>query len=227
MSNATQIIQNYVLTPTGSQNAAVTYNSATQWLATAYTGVSSYFSNAYSADCGAVTTCTLFDSDCTTAHSTRAKIVSNALSVTQNVEAGYSVTLCVKCENSVASSVQINNWVLTQNRNCATQLVGSINGSPLVDQTVAYVNSATLVSKSAGFADFFTPLYTATCGTITACEIKASGCSGSYSAGNLAIDSAGVVTAKQNIDAGYEDTVCISCSNAHGSSVTHDTWKVT
>jgi hypothetical protein len=106
-------------------------------------------------------------------------------------------------------------------------LVGSVKGSPLVDQTLAYLNDATLVTKASGFADFFTPLYTATCGTITACTLKVSGCGSAYSTGNLAISSVGVVTAKQNVEDGYEDTVCISCSNAHGSTITHDNWKVT
>ena len=90
-----------------------------------------------------------------------------------------------------------------------------------------YAANSALVTKAAGFADFFTPLYTATCGTITACTLKVSGCGSAYSTGNLAISSVGVVTAKQNVDAGYEDTVCISCSNSHGSTVEHDSWKVT
>jgi hypothetical protein len=106
-------------------------------------------------------------------------------------------------------------------------LVGSVNGSPLADQTVAYLNDATLVTKASGFADFFTPLYTATCGTITACTLKVSGCGSAYTAANLFISSAGVITGKQNVDAGYEDTVCVSCSNAHGSTIEHDNWKVT
>jgi len=57
--------------------------------------------------------------------------------------------------------------------------------------------------------------------------LKVSGCGSAYTAGNLFISAAGAITAKQNVDAGYEDTVCISCSNAHGSTITHDNWKVT
>ena len=129
--------------------------------------------------------------------------------------------------NSVSSSVQVNSWVLTQNRNCATQLTGSIKASPLVDQTVTYADNSALVTKASGFADFFTPLYTATCGTITACTLKVAGCGGAYSTGNIVISSVGVVTAKQNVEDGYADTVCISCSNSHSSTVEHDNWKVT
>jgi len=129
--------------------------------------------------------------------------------------------------NSVSGFVLFNSWVLTQNRNCATQLTGSINGSPLADQTVTYADNSALVTKASGFADFFTPLYTATCQTITACTLKVSGCGSAYTTGNLIISSAGVITAKQNVDAGYADTVCVSCSNGHGSTVEHDNWTVT
>jgi hypothetical protein len=119
--------------------------------------------------------------------------------VTQNLDAGYTSTLCIKCQNTAGSSVQVNNWVITQNRNCATQLVGSVKGSPLADQTFNYADSATLLTKAAGFADFFTPLYTTTCGTITTCALKVAGCGSAYSGTNLAIDaSTGAVTAKQN-----------------------------
>ena len=37
----------------------------------------------------------------------------------------------------------------------------------------------------------------------------------------------GEITAKQNVDAGYVDTVCIKCLNTAGSFITHDNWTVT
>ena len=36
----------------------------------------------------------------------------------------------------------------------------------------------------------------------------------------------GEVTAKKNIDAGYDDTVCVSCMNSHSSVITFDNWNV-
>jgi hypothetical protein len=58
--------------------------------------------------------------------------------------------------------------------------------------------------------------------------LKVAGCGSSYTAGNIVIDAtSGAITAKQNVDAGYVDTVCISCSNTGGSTITHDNWKVT
>jgi hypothetical protein len=92
-------------------------------------------------------------------------------------------------------------------------MTGEVQGSALDDQTIAYVDSATLVTKASGFADFFTNTHTTLCGVITACSLKTSGgCASAYdeSAGNLAIDTTtGAITGKQNVDAGYEDTVCI------------------
>jgi hypothetical protein len=110
--------------------------------------------------------------------------------------------------------------------NCATAL-GLKVGSPLANQNVAYQNNAALVTKASGFTDFFTNPHVTACGAVTTCSLKVAGCGGAYSTGNLEIDNSGEITAKQNVDAGYEDTVCIECSNGHDSSVTHDNWKVT
>jgi len=99
-------------------------------------------------------------------------------------------------------------------------MTGETQANAYADQTLAYDASSTLIEKSSGFANWFTNTHVTLCGAITSCEIKAAGCSASYTAANLVIDNAGAVTAKQNVDAGYEDTVCISCSNGHSSAVT-------
>ena len=124
--------------------------------------------------------------------------------------------------------MQHDNWNIQQTRNCATAMTGEIQGTPLANQNVAYDASSSLVTKASGFADFFTNTHTALCGVITACSLKLSGCSTDYTAGNLVIDATtGAITAKQNVDAGYADTVCIKCQNTHSSFVTHDNWVVT
>jgi hypothetical protein len=95
------------------------------------------------------------------------------------------------------------------------------------DTEIEYDASATLLPQENAFFTYFRNDHSSTCGAITSCEIKASGCSGAYGAGNLAITAnTGVVTAKQNVDAGFEDIVCIKCSNAAGSTTTFDNWKV-
>ena len=89
-------------------------------------------------------------------------------------------------------------------------MTGEVQATPLANQNVAYDASATLVSKASGFADFFTNTHETLCGGITACSLKVAGCGSAYSAGNLVIDATtGAITAKQNVEAGYADTVCI------------------
>jgi hypothetical protein len=36
----------------------------------------------------------------------------------------------------------------------------------------------------------------------------------------------GIITAKQNVDAGYADTVCVKCQNSAGSIITYDNFLV-
>ena len=68
------------------------------------------------------------------------------------------------------------------------------------------------MTKAAGSADWFTNPFLGECGVITACTIKVAGCASDYAGSNLVIDaSTGEVTAKQNVDPGYIETVCISC----------------
>jgi hypothetical protein len=66
------------------------------------------------------------------------------------------------------------------------------------------------------------------CGDINSCSLKVAGCGSAYSTGNLVIDATtGEVTAKKNVDLGYEDTVCVSCMNSASSLIEFDNWKVT
>jgi hypothetical protein len=59
---------------------------------------------------------------------------------------------------------------------------------------------------------FFTNYHSYLCGAINSCTLKNVGCGTAYTAGNLVIDAtSGEITTKQNVDAGYEDIVCVSC----------------
>ena len=96
------------------------------------------------------------------------------------------------------------------------------------DTTLEYNAASTLVAQENAFFTYFRNEHSALCNAINSCEIKAAGCSGTYSNGNLAITAnTGVVTSVTNNDAGFVDTVCIKCSNAAGSTVTYDNWTVT
>ena len=66
----------------------------------------------------------------------------------------------------------------------------------------------------------------ADCGGFTTCYPKPSGCTGVYS-GQASIDaSTQALSIKQNIDAGYTETLCIMCENSAGSTISHDGWKI-
>jgi hypothetical protein len=96
------------------------------------------------------------------------------------------------------------------------------------DTLIEYDASSTLLAQEASFFTYFRNPHVGTCQAITSCEIKAAGCSAGYGDGNLAITAnTGVVTSKQNVDAGFADTVCIKCSNGAGSTITYDNWTVT
>jgi len=117
-----------------------------------------------------------------------------ALNMRQDVEAGYEETLCVECQNAAGATVQHDNWLIKQIRNCATAL--GTAASPLADQTFIYDASATLLTKASGWDQFFTNPHTADCAGITACSLKVAGCGSDYTTANLVIDNAGVITAK-------------------------------
>jgi len=92
---------------------------------------------------------------------------------------------------------------------------------------IAYSSSSTKTTVAATSASFFDNANVADCGAITSCALYENDCIASYTKGNLVIDSStGKVTAKQNVDAGYTDTVCVKCENSASSSVTKDNWSV-
>ena len=85
------------------------------------------FTNANNADCGEVTTCVPLPTGCTGTYAGKASIDASTLqlSITQDEDAGYTETLCIKCDNALGSSVQHDNWDIEQTRNCASALVGA------------------------------------------------------------------------------------------------------
>jgi hypothetical protein len=82
------------------------------------------------------------------------------------------------------------------------------------------------VAATASIA-FFTNPHATLCGDINSCHLKVAGCGSDYTNGHLTINEVtGEVTAKNDIDAGYVDTVCIKCLNSHRSDITFDNWTV-
>ena len=113
-TNSTSLILDYEdPVSAGVRYAAVPYaSSPTHKDLTEYTAFANLFSQVNEVDCGALTTCEVLPVGCTGTYSGRAAVVANtgALSITQNVDAGYTETLCVKCSNAAGSSVQHDNW---------------------------------------------------------------------------------------------------------------------
>jgi hypothetical protein len=200
-----------------TSDVSVAYGSSGTMLAlSGYANAANFFSGYTDAtDCGALT-CELKQTGCTNAWTDTTNVAmdasSYAVTVKQNVADGQVKTLCVKCQNTGGlKTATHDSWVITQVKNC--EAVVSTTGT-VADKSIAYSSSSTLDVVAALSSNFFTNADSATCGALASCEIKASGCTNAYSAGNLVINaSTGKLEAKQNVDAGYDDTVCIKCSN--------------
>lgn len=111
------------LTASATNGAVIPYNAATEFVDTAYTTFSTFFTNTHSADCGALS-CNLYATDCSASY-TGGKVKMSAvglLSVVQNVQLGYSETLCVKCANTASKDTISKQWNIIQQRDCAVVL---------------------------------------------------------------------------------------------------------
>ena len=81
------------------------------------------------------------------------------------------------------------------------------------------------LSSYSKVSDFFTYPDQALCGPLM-CELKSVGCSSTSTASEVIMDgTTAAVSVKQNVDDGFEVTVCVKCSNNH-KAVTHDNWKI-
>jgi len=109
-------------------------------------------------------------------------MTSNIISGDQNVAAGYTTAVCVKCTVSTGGSaptyeVSSNSWSITQLPDCSTGLVAK----SYADQTIAY-NSATSTVQlnTGGYTDIFTHTDPTNC-PLTSCAIFAPDCSAAVS----------------------------------------------
>lgn len=104
-------------------------NSAAKYVA--YNDATEYFTNTNSVLCGALTGCTLHAAGCSGAYVSGKLTITSAgqIEATQNVQAGYTETVCVKCFNTAGDSIQKDNWVFTQTLNCATHAFATATNS--------------------------------------------------------------------------------------------------
>lgn len=159
-SNSTSLLKNYVNPIVGSENYdQISYDSSSASKALSeYTSFANLFTldadNSHADMCGPLTNCVLRTADCSASYSGSgmASIVAGtgALSIRQDIQAGYSETLCVQCTNAGGSVVQHANWAINQKRDCKIAMTQT--ASPRVDQVVSYYASADLVARSPGWA---------------------------------------------------------------------------
>jgi hypothetical protein len=79
-----------------------------------------FFTNPYSSQCGAITSCSLLVEGCGSAYGGSDLSIDSPGKVTskQNVNLGFTITVCVECENLAGSKVQKDDWKVTQKPNC-------------------------------------------------------------------------------------------------------------
>jgi hypothetical protein len=175
------------------------------------------FANTEPSNC-AMTSCTLYDSDCSTAlPGTLSPYITlsggNAIMISQTSTAGYALTLfCISCTNG-AQTVE-KTISAKQTKDCSTSTLTDV----VSDVSIDYGSSSSMLALS-GYADasnFFTYTDAADCGALT-CELKATGCSDAW-ADTTDVDmdaSTYAVSAKQNVGAGQVKTMCVKCSNTN------------
>ena len=91
----------------------------------------------------------------------------------------------------------------------------------------AYQNTFDTVIVASSNSVFFTNPSSADCGAITINSLFQVGGINPYTGGNLFIDSStGEIKAKQNVDAGFIETISVKGKNAAGSTILFDNWTV-
>ena len=151
-----------------------------------------------------------------------------AATAKQNVELGYTETLCVQCENGFGSKIQKDGWKIHQKRNCGTAMANQVQTTTPTNKVVNYAATSTMVTQITDSSAFFTNTFATECLGITECFLKSSGgCANAYAGTNIAIEkSTGKITAKTNVDAGYTEIVCVECRNTALSTITFDMFQV-
>ena len=91
----------------------------------------------------------------------------------------------------------------------------------------AYLDSTDTLVVASSNSVFFTNPFSVDCGAITINSLFEVGGVTPYTAGNLIIDpSTGEIKAKQNVDAGFIETISVKGKNAAGSTILFDNWTV-
>lgn len=190
-----------------------------------------FFTNPYVAQCGPITSCKLYNSGCSTAYNGMDLYIdeiTGKITAYDGIQNGWTEKVCVKCENYGKSSITQDEWTVHQKADCTVALTGEKVTPSYPDASNYFDGTTALLEVASSSAVFFTNTHLDDCGVINKCSLLKQGCiTGAYTDGNIVIDAtSGKISAKQNINAGHTQTVCIECENTAGSKVTHDDWTV-
>lgn len=164
--------------------------------------------------------------------------------VPTDVDGYTSYDVCYYCKNKANVEVQ-HTITITQQLDCSTKAFTGTDGLSLVKD--AYSTADAVSGRQAAITYSVTPEYktltpytsastlfnnvnSAVCGAFTSCVLGASGCSDPYTAGNIRVVKSFTdvisIEARQNVEAGYSDTVCVRCMNSAGGYTEHDEWRI-
>ena len=135
--------------------------------------------------------------------------VNWSISFKKSVPLGYTESICIKCQNSDQTITQ-DNFSVTQRSKCLTTLSAAQN--PLGDQSFSYDSQPAEVGS--GYTSFFANSDEVNC-PVTMCALKQQGCQASYEDGRVTVGSTSpfVIQTVRNIKSGFEDRVCVECTN--------------
>jgi len=141
-----------------------------------------FFTNPFVTQCGAITSCALYENDCIEPYTKGNLVIDSTngrvgkVTAKQNIDAGYTDTVCVKCENSASSSITYN-WVVQQKANCKVSL-----STKVVAAKVYNYDEAATTTAAVEFTDAYTNAYSIDCPFI-GCTIFKSGCAAELDVG--------------------------------------------
>jgi len=134
-------------------------------------------------------------------------VTTSALTVKRGTN--WNSIIRVSCSMTDGSSVSNN---LGDFR--VKSLLERKSSSILSDKAIHWSSSGTPLVAANGFSDMFTTQDTALCNIDIQCSVKQADCSSNYNSNAIQVDSSNSyrLTYAQNVDLGYESTVCIKCS---------------
>ena len=168
--------------------------------------------NSDATNCG-ITSCSIKTSGCSGAYSpgqlSMAGSTPWAITANQNIQNGYTETVCVSCTNGL-DTYSYFNFIVTQIRDCATALTAKAGAT---NSFILFYQAAS-TGPIGEWTTYFDDADTTNC-AITSCVIKSADCSGAYAGSHITIASSlpFAIEGARSIQAGWTETICVECTN--------------